>query len=1177
MKYRSFSVFVSLCLIACVFSITYPSLCVAEDLETRRMQYQNDVAAVTERFEAMIPSEARHADGLPIKEHPAYKKVKAQYDAAISDVQKSYEKYNIERIQQHNEVIKEIPPDLAKKIKSTGRNPASINSDIDLTADFDAAKAYTKAMEKAGNKVIPKGDRFVITGKQDTTLWINKRPGSDPVGSSSLEAEIAHKAGIDSDAYLSIGDKTSKKIEILDHTRKFIDAKAKGDIRVQGKTINKIIKSSDVAPSDTRIAGQSEKIYHGNATAEEAGIVDFGDPPEVKKQKLNNWTKSAERTIVDINKNMDSRSAQEYSNLEKEINDAVKSGDKNKAIKLKETKIINKLKENGSLKAIAESDPEFGGKLTGNEVTKVTNQDGSIVYKDKAGKTISKSELVNKVGNNVYKDLKSTFKSMVNPTEPLISYLKTPTSVKAGAGAVLTLLVFDKIYRELKKEEKPWESSVETAGKALVYATGIPGAIGIGEAAAQKAVKEYQDCINQGRKDCSKAMTVLKANLYAVNDANTAFWTGIADIPNLVINTPLRWDVDQSEETAKEMQERVEQYRPIGALRKLALGLSRLAGDADIQLRSLAPLDEQAWNLQKQVVSVSGSQLQLEGSIKKLKNLCASAKELNKKTAAVKNPSEAYANLTKRLVAVKQYAQGTCTASNQAIKAFNEGRIDEKGLESYKANIKTAYLDQAETQYTYARQEMTALKGTVVEPAGLVSQAVTAQKEFSEYMGFMQALSKNAAKLNDDFVKKIVQLNVIVTEFNNALARFRTGVKYFYNERGLKEEQEILEIARQIDALKINTKSAVEHESKIKDFYRFTVDIARLAQLKPEPCPEMDMLISQTGGDDRSIPAFDEAGKILSEGRNCYVNLKNTAQAKVEVSIRISPASSEIFVGDTLTFTASAVPEVKGSQNYFRWTVNNRESGNQGSSQSVEIGRQGSHIVRVEAFKTVSGTGQKIGDATYSFTAKEKEQVKASIYISGPGKLKTGQSGTYTGMISATNVPESSLYFKWSINEKEAGSGKTVSFNGDTPGVHSIGAELWMRGNPDTRLAQGGFAVIVEGQPAPQKDTDREIKKNQYEECVSSEKKYYENAVNWFPKIRNKDSFPKYSCQPMHSAQEYPPKQCCDTYYATRNKSGGDDAWLVLQECGWKEEIKKRKEAYDKKAEACRKKYPEAR
>ncbi len=1175
MKCRSFSVFVRLCLITCVFCMTYPSLCAAEDLETRRMQYQNDVAAVTERFEAMIPYEARHADGLPIKEHPAYKKVKAQYDAAISDVQKSYEKYNIERIQQHNEVIKEIPPELAKKIKSTGRDPASINSDIDLTADFDAANAYTKAMEKAGNKVIPKGDRFVITGKQDTTVWINKHTGSDPVGSSSLEAEITHKAAIDSDAYLSIGDKTSKKVEVLDHTRKFIDAKTKGDIRVQGKTINKIIKSSDVAVSDTLIAGQSEKIYNGNATAEQAGIVDFGDPPEVKKQKLNNWTKRAEKTIVDINKNIDSRSAQEYSNLDKEINDAIKSGDKNKAVKLKETKIINKLKENGSLKAIAESDPEFGGKLTGNEVTKVTNQDGSVVYKDNAGKTISKSELVNRVGNNVYKDLKSTFKSMANPTEPLISYLKTPTSVKAGAGAVLTLLVFDKIYRELKKEEKPWESSIETAGKALVYATGIPGAIGIGEAAAQKAVKEYQDCINQGRKDCSKAMTVLKANLYAANDANTAFWTGIADIPNLVINTPLRWEVDQSEEIAKEMQERVEQYRPIGALRKLAMELSKLAGDADTQLRSLAPLDEQAWNLQKQVVSISGSQLQLEGSIKKLKNLCASAKEINKKTAAVKNPSETYANLTKRLAAVKQYAQGICTASNQVIKAFNEGKIDEKGLESYKANIKTTYLDQAETQYAYAQQEMTALKNPVLESAGLASQTVTAQKEFSEYMSFIQAVSKNAAKLNDDFVKKIVQLNITVTEFNNALARFRTGVKYFYNERDMKEQQEILEIARQVDALKINTKIAVEHESKIKDFYRFTVNVAKLAQLKPESCPEMDMFISQTGNDDRSIQAFDEAGKILAEGRNCYVNLKGAAQVKVEVSIRISPASSEVFVGDTLTFTASVAPEAKGSQNYFRWTVNNQESGNKGSSQSVKIGRQGSHIVRVEAFKTVSGTGQKIGEATYSLMAKEKEQVKASIYISGPGKIKAGQSGTYTGMISGTNVPESSLYFKWSIDEKEAGSGKTVSFNGSTPGAHSIGVELWMRGNPDTRVAQAGYAVIVEGQPAPQKD--KEIQKNQYEECVSSEKKYYENAVNWFPKIRNKDSFAHWSCQPMHSAQEYPPKQCCDSYYATRSQPGGSDAWYVLQECGWKEEIKKRKDAYDKKAEACRKKYPDTR
>ena len=95
------------------------------------------------------------------------------------------------------------------------------------------------------------------------------------------------------------------------------------------------------------------------------------------------------------------------------------------------------------------------------------------------------------------------------------------------------------------------------------------------------------------------------------------------------------------------------------------------------------------------------------------------------------------------------------------------------------------------------------------------------------------------------------------------------------------------------------------------------------------------------------------------------------------------------------------------------------------------------------------------------------------------------------------------------------------------------------------------------------------------QDCAKEEKKRYENAVNWFPKIRNKDSFAYYSCQPMHSAQETPPKQCCDTYYATRNKPGmGDEAWYVLQECGWREETKKRKEAYYKKAEMCLQKDP---
>lgn len=110
---------------------------------------------------------------------------------------------------------------------------------------------------------------------------------------------------------------------------------------------------------------------------------------------------------------------------------------------------------------------------------------------------------------------------------------------------------------------------------------------------------------------------------------------------------------------------------------------------------------------------------------------------------------------------------------------------------------------------------------------------------------------------------------------------------------------------------------------------------------------------------------------------------------------------------------------------------------------------------------------------------------------------------------------------------------------------------------------------------------DEQKKQKEYQECIRLEKESYESAVAWFPKIRNKDSFSQWVCGGVfgytpHSAQDWAPKQCCDTYYATRDKPGmWDEAWYVLQECGWREEIKKRKELLDKKIEECRKKYPQ--
>ena len=88
--------------------------------------------------------------------------------------------------------------------------------------------------------------------------------------------------------------------------------------------------------------------------------------------------------------------------------------------------------------------------------------------------------------------------------------------------------------------------------------------------------------------------------------------------------------------------------------------------------------------------------------------------------------------------------------------------------------------------------------------------------------------------------------------------------------------------------------------------------------------------------------------------------------------------------------------------------------------------------------------------------------------------------------------------------------------------------------------------------------------------CLKPEQDRYQSALAWYPKIRNKDSPASYSCQPMAGGQQYPPKACCDAYYATRNNPGNwDESWYVLQECAWKPEIAKRLEALDKKREKC--------
>lgn len=987
MKNKTIRRWIGLFSAAGLLLILYPALTRAEDfdLERVRKQYEKDIEAVTKQYEDRIPPESRNPDGTPNKNDPRYREIKGQYDEAINRLQEIYHRsYNQERISQHEQVMKELPPEIAEKIESTGRHPASIQSDLDLSPkDFEAARAYAEAMGKPGmgNTVERKGDRYTIKGKQDTTVWIKERPGSDPIGSSSYEAGVAHKASVDSDAYMSVGEGASKKVEILDHTRKFTYAKNTGDLRVQAKTVAKINKKVGGTPPDPDLIEQAKTLYEKNATLEQTGIVDFGDPPAVKVRKRENFTRRAESAIVDANQKVDVQSRTEREKLEADIKEAQTAGNKDKAAELKKTKIKSQIQEEASIKGILESDPELGGRLTGNEVTKVTNPDGSVLYRDRGGKVMTKSEFVYTVGSKIKGTVKSTAQTL-NPVEPVLSFIRKPTAT-GGAAVALTLFFGYETWKEKKKTQESWENQLEgmayyenealLIGKSLWELTGLPGAVTVGQYEADRAVKEYWDCVKAGRKDCSKLETVFLANVATVGN----IVSGLADIPVFIINTPLRWSVDKNEEIQKELEKRIEEYRPVTVARQASKELKKQAEEINAHLQALKMLDEKIIKLKENKGSAKEIQQRLDALRHNLDVFCSDAKEMSNQAPVFSNPETA-ASLIKGIADLKQYARQTCTEAEKIRRSIQGGPMDQAALELSKAGVKKDYLDKAEAQYAQVAKELRLLQERMKGSEDFSLGARKAQNDLKDYLYSLNQVSKNSDQLKEDYLKKLEQLDAAVKVFLNRRTTFFQSVRYFYNERTGEERRKILESARDIEALKLDVKklpqTVEEQASRIKAFSLYAEDLKRLAQTKSEPCPELLTVI----GLDPLLEALKEAEQRLAEGRHCYAEL----------------------------------------------------------------------------------------------TGREPLSPKASIFISGPSKLKKGETGIFSGMISSTNVPENSLYFKWAVDGKETGQGKTISILGAAEGSYTLSAQLWVRDNPDQKLQETERLVVVEDQPQP-----RDLKK----------------------------------------------------------------------------------------------------
>lgn len=187
-----------------------------------------------------------------------------------------------------------------------------------------------------------------------------------------------------------------------------------------------------------------------------------------------------------------------------------------------------------------------------------------------------------------------------------------------------------------------------------------------------------------------------------------------------------------------------------------------------------------------------------------------------------------------------------------------------------------------------------------------------------------------------------------------------------------------------------------------------------------------------------------------------------------------------------------------------------------------------------------------------------------------------GQTGTYTGMISSTNVSESSLYFKWAINGKAAGSGKAVSFNGTTAGTHNITAEIWCRGNPDIRLAQTGYAVMVEGKKEPEKDYVGE----EFNACIKKAQDRFEGELKeynlWWSTAADK-RIAWYICGSIGANWQGPcpedHSKRCDEREKCLGAGGGNQCFQYFQEVCYFSSLKQKRKRMEEDIAKCENQY----
>ncbi len=190
----------------------------------------------------------------------------------------------------------------------------------------------------------------------------------------------------------------------------------------------------------------------------------------------------------------------------------------------------------------------------------------------------------------------------------------------------------------------------------------------------------------------------------------------------------------------------------------------------------------------------------------------------------------------------------------------------------------------------------------------------------------------------------------------------------------------------------------------------------------------------------------------------CIVEVE---QERLHLAVTIN-GPKRAMQGQDALFTARVHSGAGTPQLTCAWYLDGVRLRGNSNSQLVKAASKGIHTVKTEVFAAAAGKWVKAGEAVYRF---EVEDAYANCSISADrDRLKQGEGATLTGRISGTNISDTStLYFKWTVDGRDVGSGNSYSYSAGASGTHTVVVELWMRKQPQpVRMCRTSRSIFVE-------------------------------------------------------------------------------------------------------------------